>query len=61
MVWDGLVWLRIGISGEPSTDPNDHGEESSSSLKFWAVLETLRNWRSLEKGTAPWLRGRIFF
>jgi hypothetical protein len=30
-----------------------HGNEPSGSVKFWEDLEYLRDWRLLEKGSAP--------
>jgi hypothetical protein len=31
----------------------EHGIELSGSIKCWEVLEWLRNWRFLKKGSAP--------
>jgi hypothetical protein len=31
----------------------EHGNEPSGSMK-WEILELLRNWRLLKKGSAPW-------
>jgi hypothetical protein len=49
MVWIALMWLRIG----PVEGSCEHGNESSSSIKCWEVLEWLHNWRLLKKGSAP--------
>jgi hypothetical protein len=31
----------------------EHGNEPSGYIKCWEVLEYLRNWRLLKKGSAP--------
>jgi hypothetical protein len=31
----------------------EHGNEPSSSIKCWKVLECLYNWQLLKKGSAP--------
>jgi hypothetical protein len=36
--------------------PFEHGSEPSGSIKCWEILEWLRNWRLLKKGSAPWSR-----
>jgi hypothetical protein len=50
VLWTGLMWSRIG----PVEGPCEHGNEPSGSIKCWEILEWLRNWRVLEKGSAPW-------
>jgi hypothetical protein len=32
----------------------EHGNEPSGSITRWKILELLRNWRLLRKGSAPW-------
>jgi hypothetical protein len=32
----------------------EHGNEPSAFIKCWEVLEWLRNWRLLKKGSASW-------
>jgi hypothetical protein len=36
--------------------PYEHGDEPSGSIKCWEILEWLRNWRLLKKGSqsVPW-------
>jgi hypothetical protein len=34
--------------------PCEHGNEPSGSIKFWEILEWLRNWRLLKKDSTPW-------
>jgi hypothetical protein len=34
--------------------PCKHGNKPSGSIKCWEILEWLRNWRLLKKGSAPW-------
>jgi hypothetical protein len=29
----------------------EHGDERSGSVEFWEILEWLRNWRLLKKGS----------
>jgi hypothetical protein len=31
----------------------EHGNETSGSIKYWEVLDWLRNWQLLKKGSAP--------
>jgi hypothetical protein len=45
MGWYGLDWSGSG---------EGHGNEPSSSIKCWEVLELLHNWRLLKKDSAPW-------
>jgi hypothetical protein len=33
--------------------PCEHGSELSGSIKYWEILEYLRNWRLLKKDSAP--------
>jgi hypothetical protein len=33
----------------------EHGNEPSGSIKFSEVLEELRDWRLLKKGSVPWI------
>jgi hypothetical protein len=49
VVWIGLIWLRIGASGGSC----ENGIKPSGSIKCWEVLEQLRVWRLLKKGSAP--------
>jgi hypothetical protein len=32
----------------------EQGNEPVDSVKCWVILEYLRNWRLLKKGSAPW-------
>jgi hypothetical protein len=32
----------------------ENGNEPSGSIKCWEIVEWLRNWRLLKKGSAPW-------
>jgi hypothetical protein len=50
MVLMGLIWLRIGTSGEGSCE---HGNVPSGYIKCREVLEWLHNWRLLKKDLAP--------
>jgi hypothetical protein len=38
----------------PVDGPCGHGNESSSSIKRWEILEGLSDWRLLKKDSAPW-------
>jgi hypothetical protein len=52
-VWTGLVWLRIGTSG----DFLWMRYEPSGSIKCWDIIKWLHDWWPLEKFTVPqsWL------
>jgi hypothetical protein len=32
----------------------EHGNDSSGSIKCWEILEEMRNWWLLKKGSVPW-------
>jgi hypothetical protein len=32
----------------------EHDNKRSGSIKYWEILERLRNWRLLMKGSTPW-------
>jgi hypothetical protein len=51
MGWYGLD--RLGSEWGPVDGSSDHGNELSSFVKCWEVLEWLHNWSLLEKGSAP--------
>jgi hypothetical protein len=48
MGWYGFDWCGSGY--EPVEGSCEHGNESSSSIKCWEVLEWLHNWQLLKKG-----------
>jgi hypothetical protein len=50
--WYGL---DSSDSGEgPMEGSCEHDKELSGSIKFWEILEYLRDWQLLKKGSAPW-------
>jgi hypothetical protein len=42
----GFIWLRIWAF--------EHGNELSSSIKCWELLDHLSNWYLLNNNFAPW-------
>jgi hypothetical protein len=53
---DSMGWYGLDPSGSgygPVEGSCEHGDEPSSSMKCWAVLEWLHNWQLLKKGSAP--------
>jgi hypothetical protein len=50
VVWTGLIWSGWGPVGGCC----EHGNEPSGSIKCWTILEWLRTWQLLKKGSAPW-------
>jgi hypothetical protein len=49
VVWTGLVWLRIGTSGELCECSN----EISSSITYSEIMQWLHSWWPLERCSAP--------
>jgi hypothetical protein len=49
--WDDVDWIDDPGYG-PLEGSCEHGNQPSGSMKCWAVLEWLRNWRLLKKGSA---------
>jgi hypothetical protein len=42
------TWTEGPVEGS-----SEHGTEPSNTIKCWEVLQWLRNWRLLKKGSAP--------
>jgi hypothetical protein len=45
-----MARLRIGTNGVSY----EHENEPSGSIKFWKILEQLRDWRLLKKNPVSW-------
>jgi hypothetical protein len=50
-LWIGLIWLRLGTTGER---PCAHDNEPSSSTEFLGLLGTVSNYNLLKEDPAPW-------
>jgi hypothetical protein len=50
--WDGMDWINLAQDRDPVKGSCEHGHELSGSIKCWEVLELLKNWRLLKKGSA---------
>jgi hypothetical protein len=50
VVWTGLIWLRIGISGSSC----EHGNERSVSMKCWESVERWSDWRLHKEDSSTW-------
>jgi hypothetical protein len=44
--WGGMDWINL-------TEDREHGNEPSSSIKYWDFLEWLNKWRLLKKASVP--------
>jgi hypothetical protein len=44
----------FGFGYIPVEGSCEHGNEPSGSLKFWDILQWLRDWQFLNKNSAPW-------
>jgi hypothetical protein len=50
--WDGADWIDMA-QDRTKKSSCEHGTELSGSIKCWEVLDWLRNWRLLRKGSVP--------
>jgi hypothetical protein len=50
---DGMDWIDLAQDRDQWRVSCEHGNELSSSIKCWEVLEWLHNWRLLKKVSAP--------
>jgi hypothetical protein len=56
--WNGVDWIDLAHDRDQwralvVEGSCEHGDEPSSSIKCWEVLEWLHNWRLLKKVLAP--------
>jgi hypothetical protein len=49
-----MDWIDLAQDRDQWRGSCEHGNEPSGSIKFWEILEWLRNWRLLKKASAPW-------
>jgi hypothetical protein len=41
--WDGMDWIDVAQDREPVEDCCERGNKSSSSIKYWEILEQLND------------------
>jgi hypothetical protein len=51
--WGGTDWIDL-TQNRDQWRTCEHGNEFSGSIKYWEILEWLRNWRLLMRGSSPW-------
>jgi hypothetical protein len=51
--WGGMDWIALAQDRD-QLRALVHGNEPSGSIKCLEILEYLRNWWLLKKGSAPW-------